>query len=328
MKKIRWGLLSTAHINRRVIPAIRASKRGELFAVASRTLEQARIYASEWQIPRYFGGYEEMLSSGEIDAVYISLPNHLHAEWTIRALHAGVHVLCEKPFCLSENEALQMMDASQSTGKVLAEAFMYRHHPQTLLVKDWVQTGKLGEVSLVQGHFSFFMQNGAENIRLVPEKGGGALWDIGVYPLSFAQYIYDRTPKSVFAIQQTGETGVDETFTGQMDYGKGQTAQISCSFKVPFLTYMLIHGTLGRIEITRPFSNINDGKILFTPVDGLPQKIRVPRLDPYLGEVENMHAAIRDHQPCRVTLEESRDHVRTALALYAAARSGQVISME
>ena len=134
MNKIRWGLLSTANINRRLIPAIRASERGELVAVASRSLESARKYAHEWDIPKAFGGYQEMLESGEVDAVYISLPNHLHAEWSIRSMQAGVNVLCEKPFAITLDEVDQMIAASQASGRVLSEAFMYRHHPQTKYV--------------------------------------------------------------------------------------------------------------------------------------------------------------------------------------------------
>ncbi len=147
--KVRWGLLSTAHINRRLIPAIRASKRGELVAVASRSLSKAEDYAANWNIPVAFGSYQDMLDSGQIDVVYISLPNHLHAEWSIRALQAGVHVLCEKPFAITLEQVDQMIETSRQTEKVLAEAFMYRHHPQTKIVGEWVRSGRLGEIRLV-----------------------------------------------------------------------------------------------------------------------------------------------------------------------------------
>ena len=144
MNKIRWGLLSTAHINRRLIPAIRASERGELVAVASRSQDQADAYAAEWDIPQAFASYEAILASDAIDAVYISLPNHLHAEWTVKALHNGKHVLCEKPFALSLEGVDSMIAATEETGNVLAEAFMYRHHPQMKAVGEWVQAGRLG----------------------------------------------------------------------------------------------------------------------------------------------------------------------------------------
>jgi predicted dehydrogenase len=155
MNKVRWGLLSTAHINRRLIPAIRASQRGDLVAVASRTPESAETYAQEWEIPTAFGSYEEMLASDTIDAVYIGLPNHLHAEWTIRALYNGLHVLCEKPFTLSLKEMDDVILTARETGKVVAEAFMYRHHPQMKIVDDWIREGRLGEINTVHGIFDF-----------------------------------------------------------------------------------------------------------------------------------------------------------------------------
>jgi D-xylose 1-dehydrogenase (NADP+, D-xylono-1,5-lactone-forming) len=329
MQHIRWGLLSTARINRRLIPAIRASKHGQLAAVASRDAAKAGQYAAEWNIPRTFGSYEDLLASSEIDVVYISLPNHLHAEWTVKALRAGKHVLCEKPFALSVDEVDSMIRASRESGRVLAEAFMYRHHPQMKLVGDYIRSGKLGQISLARGIFSFFMQNPAGNVRMVPEYGGGALWDIGIYPLSFAQFVYGEVPHSVTASQQIGSTGVDETFAGQLHYASGASAQISCSFRIPFHTSVEVHGNQGSLEITRPFTEPNQRgrEIRFTPVEGAAQKLSVKKLDPYLGEVEDMHAAIIDGTPPLISLQESRDHVRTANALYQAARTGQPVSL-
>ncbi len=330
MVKVRWGLLSTARINRRLIPPIRASKRSTLVAVASRELEKAQSYAAEWKIPRAFGSYEEMLLSDEIDAVYISLPNHLHAEWTVRALQAGKHVLCEKPFATSVEEVDRMAAASCDSGCVLQEAFMYRHHPQTKLAEAWVRDGRLGDISLVRGIFSFYMNNREGNVRLNPAYGGGALWDIGVYPMSFAQMVYGRAPVRVTAEQWVGETGVDESLTGQMVYGSGQTAQIACSFRIPFNTSIEIHGTRGRLTIDWPFTRIDEkGRTLvYTPSEGDPQKIRSARIDPYLAQVENMNAAILDKQPTLISLRESRDHIRTALALYQAAKTGQMVTLD
>lgn len=324
MNTVRWGILSTARINRRLIPMIRQSKRGRLVAVASRDVQKAKTYASEWDIPIAFGSYEEILAADDIDVVYISLPNHLHCEWAVRAMLAGKHVLCEKPFALTVDEVEKMTQASQATSRVLAEAFMYRHHPQTKMVGKLIKEGMVGEVTLVQGTFSFFMDNRETNVRMVPGYGGGALWDIGIYPLSFAQFVYGRAPSTVSANQWIGPSGVDESFAGQMDYGNGQTAQIACSFRNPFTTSIVIHGTKGRFEINRPFLGMNerDRQLLFTPVNGNSQKISVPRLDPYLGEVEDMHAAILDGQPNLIGLGESLYHIKTACALYASAQSG------
>lgn len=326
MNTVRWGLLSTANINRRLIPAIRASQRGELVAVASRTKERAAAYADEWDIPQAYGSYEELLTSRSIDALYIGLPNHLHAEWTVNALRSGLHVLCEKPFVLSLQEMDAVADAATETGLVVAEAFMYRHHPQTKLAGTWVQEGRLGEISLVRGAFSFTIRY-RDNVRLIPEYGGGSLWDIGVYPLSFAQFIYGGAPQSVMAMQDIGASGVDETFVGQLYYAGGKIAQISSSFRIPFYTSVEIMGTEGRLHLTKPFVGVEEGTVTFYPSEGEPLVIDVPDEALYLGEVEDMHAAILDGAAPYLSLQETRDHIRTTLALYAAARSGQPVRL-
>jgi len=328
MSKIRWGLLSTANINRRVIPAIRESERGELVAVASRSQAPAQAYADEWDIAQAFGSYEAMLASDAVDAVYIGLPNHLHAEWSIKAMRHGKHVLCEKPFALSLAEVDEMTAVSHQTNRVLTEAFMYRHHPQTKLVGEMVRNGRLGRVTVFRGVFNFAF-NTRDNIRLVPEMGGGCLWDVGVYPLSFAQYVMGGPPQQVFGTQWLGESGVDEVFSGQMVYANGAMAQISSSFCTPFHTQVEIIGTEGRLVLNRPFTGHNDGdrKLMFYPKAGEPEEIAVPEVELYLGEVEDLHTAVLDGQPQYLTLEETRNHVKTVLALYESARSGQVVSL-
>lgn len=328
MNKVRWGLLSTAHINRLVIPAMRASTRGELVAVASRSLEKARQYAEKWNIPHAFGSYQEMLDSGKVDAVYISLPNHLHAEWSIRALQAGVHVLCEKPFALSLEEVDAMIAASRASGRVLAEAFMYRYHPQTKIVGEWVRSGRLGEIILTRGIFTFKITQ-RDDVRLIPEYGGGCLWDVGVYPLSYAQYVFGGPPQAVFGRQWVGDSGVDEDFTGLLWYPGAGMAQIASSFRSPLHTHFEIIGTEGRLILNRPFIGMQDGRRLeFYPAEGEPQEIPVPEQELYLGEVEDMHAAILDGATPYLSLEETRNHVRTALALYQSAKQGQAIDLE
>jgi D-xylose 1-dehydrogenase (NADP+, D-xylono-1,5-lactone-forming) len=327
MNKIRWGLLSTANINRKLIPPIRASARGELVAVASRDLNKARAYAGEWGIPQAFGSYQAMLDSGQVDAVYISLPNHLHAEWSIRAMQAGVHVLCEKPFAITLDEVDRMIDASRQTGRVLTEAFMYRHHPQTKIAGDWIRSGRLGEVTVVRGVFNFAIEN-REDVRLIPEFGGGSLWDVGVYPMSFAQYAFGGPPEEVSGMQWLGDTGVDETFVGQMRYPGGGLAQIACSFRTPFHIHVEVIGTLGRLNLTRPFTGLEDGRSLaFHPAQGEAQEIPVPEIELYIGEVEDMHAAILDGAAPYLTLQETRDHVRTVLALYQSAQLNQPVQL-
>jgi D-xylose 1-dehydrogenase (NADP+, D-xylono-1,5-lactone-forming) len=329
MNIVRWGLLSTANINRRVIPAIRAEKRAQLAAVASRDLSKGQAYAKDWEIPRVFGSYEEMLHSDEVDAVYISLPNHLHCEWTVKALEAGKHVLVEKPFAITVDEADRMIAASQKSGRVLQEAFMYRHHPQTKLVGEWIRQGRLGDILLVRAAFSFFMSNREGNVRLAPEKGGGALWDVGIYPISFAQYVYSQLPDSASGQQWVGSTGVDESFAGLLSYSGGRAAQLYGGFSIPFYVQADIHGSKGRLSLTRPFSGMDepDRRLVFTPVDGEPQELQVENPELYLGEVTNMDNAILDGAPTLVKHEESRNHVRVAVALYEAAKTHQTVKV-
>ncbi|MEA3349642.1 MAG: Gfo/Idh/MocA family oxidoreductase [Chloroflexota bacterium] len=342
MSKIRWGLLSTANINKCLIPAIRASRRGELVAVASRNKEKAETYARKWEIAQAFGDYQEMLDSGAVDAVYVSLPNHLHAEWSIRAMQAGVHVLCEKPFAITLMEVDAMIAASRESGCKLAEAFMYRHHPQTKIAGEFVKSGKLGEITLVRGAFDFCMhadqrQPDNLNVRLVPKYGGGCLWDVGVYPLSFTQFIMGTPPERVLGTQWLGDSGVDEVFGGQMCYPQQPLsseehdcaiAQISASFRTPFHTFIEIVGTEGRLHLTRPFANMGkEREMVFYPQKVKAQKVRVPKKKLYLGEVEDMHAAILDDAPNYISLEESRNHIRTVLALYESARKGEPVRL-
>lgn len=328
MKPVRWGLLSTAHINNRLIPAIRASPRGELEAVASRDAEKARAYATQWEIPQAFGSYEAMIASDAIDAVYISLPNHLHAEWSIRALQAGKHVLCEKPLALTVAEVDAMTAASRDSGRVLAEAFMYRHHPQMKAAGDWIRAGRMGEPHLVRGVFNFKIRARAGDVRLVPEYGGGSLWDVGCYPVSFAQYIYGMAPKRVFGIQWMGDTGVDEVFTGLLHYSGDRMAEAACSVRMASYTLAEVIGTEGRLAMVAPFIWTDQApKAIFYPSEGKPQQLPFREEMLYLGEVEDLQAAILDGAPPYISMEESRNHIRTLAALYESARSGQAVDL-
>ena len=190
---LNWGLLSTAKINRALIKPLRASKRTRLLGVASRSQSSAEAYASEWKIPRAYGSYEAMLADPEIDVVYNSLPNHLHAEWTVKALQAGKHVLCEKPLALTVAEVDRIIAASNETGKIATEAFMYRHHAQTLKIKEIVDSNLIGQVQLIKGAFTFTLTREGD-YRLIKEYGGGSLWDVGCYPISFARMVVGEEP--------------------------------------------------------------------------------------------------------------------------------------
>src|SRR3954469_4685004 len=229
MQRVRWGLLSTARINRLIIPAIRASARSEVTTVASRDQAKASAYAHEWQIPRALGPYDALLNDRDIDVIYISLPNSLHVEWTIRALEAGKHVLCEKPLALSVEEVDRITDACRRSGRAAAEAFMYRHHPLTHMVQQVVGSGRLGAVKSYRGAFTFALTREGD-VRLDPAMGGGSLWDVGCYPLSYANLLAGTEPAEVFAWQRASDRGVDMELSAMMRYADGSIAQFDCGF--------------------------------------------------------------------------------------------------
>ena len=324
-KVLNWGLLSTARINRALITPLRASKRNQLSAVASRTQESAGKYAREWKIPRAHGSYEALLADPEIDVVYISLPNHLHAEWSIKAVEAGKHVLCEKPLALSPQEVDAIKDAARKHGPVVMEAFMYRHHPQTLKVQELVKEGSLGSLKLIRGSFSFLLAREGD-VRLDPAMGGGSIWDIGCYPISYARSLIGEEPLEVFGWQVTGPTGVDETFVGQMRFDHDILAQFDSSFVIPFHAFMEIVGSEGTLNIPAPFKPETDEKIYLTRGDKT-ETIRIKGQELYIGEVENMADAILLNRDPRIALDDSRANVGAISALLESARTGRAVGV-
>jgi predicted dehydrogenase len=340
-KKVRWGLLSTARINERLIPAIKDSQRSELLAVASRSQTKADEYARKWGIPRAYGTYEAMLEDPTIDAVYISLPNGLHEQWCIRCANAGKHVLCEKPLAITVDEVDRMAAAARDNGIVLQEAAMYRYHPQTRKVQELVDQGAVGDVRVIQAMFSFTLKNKGD-IRLDPAIGGGSLWDIGSYPVSFARLIMKANPVAVAAWQIPSDKGVDLTFMGQMRFSNQVVAQFSCSFQtVPHWT-MDIVGATGRINLDIPWAQrpgeashvrvyreIVSGAATFGDSrEELAETYAFEGRSAYHEEVDAMAAAILDGQPPTIGLDDSRGNVATIVALYRAARDGQVVKVE
>jgi len=324
-KVLHWGLLSTARINRALITPLRASKRNQLLAVASRTQESAEKYAHEWKIPRAHGSYEALLADPEIDVVYISLPNHLHAPWTIKAVEAGKHVLCEKPLALSVEEVDAVQSAARRHERVVMEAFMYRHHPQTLKVQEVVKSGTLGPLKLIRGSFSFALSREGD-VRLDPAMGGGSIWDIGCYPISYARTVVGAAPLDVFGWQVIGPTGIDDTFVGQMRFDHDLLVQFDSSFVIPFHAFMEIVGSEGTLNIPRPFKPETDEKIYLTRGEKT-ETIKVKGQELYIGEVENMADAILLGQEPRISLNDSRVNVAVICALLESARTGKVVKL-
>jgi len=310
---IQWGLLSTAHINRRIIPAIRSSSRGSLLGVASRNIEKAKEYAAQWEIPKAYGSYEEMVDDKDIDVIYISLPNHLHTEWIIKSLEAGKHVLCEKPMCLSLDELVAVEKTVAKTGLTVMEGFMHLHHPQTQLWKAMIDRGDLGEIHSMRSCFTFNFDRGADNYRWNANDGGGALWDVGVYPISLFQFLYGTSSlkgNASFYI----EKGIDLSTSALLDYDEGRTGQFFVSFRSSYSTDTIIHGSEGQLFISHPFSNVDACKAYIRRADDIID-LDVPREYLYSGEVENMHDVILEGKTPRVSLEVSRNVLRTVLSL-------------
>lgn len=318
---LNWGLLSTARINRALIKPLRASKRTRLLGVASRSLSSAEAYAREWQVPRAYGSYEAMLADPEVDVVYNSLPNHLHAEWTVMALQAGKHVLCEKPLALTLAEADAISAAMQATGRIATEAFMYRHHPQTFKIKQLVEGGAIGQVQLIKGAFTFTLTREG-NYRFVKEYGGGSLWDVGCYPISFARAIVGGEPAEVFGSQVTGPGGSDDSFFGQLQFANGVHAQFDCGFKSPFRSFIELVGSEGIINVPAPFKPGLKNEIHLLRADRQ-ETLKIKGQELYLGEVEDLCAAILEGKPPLIPPGDSRGNIATILALLESAKSGK-----
>lgn len=327
---LRWGLLSTANINKALIGPIQASPRSELVAVASRDGERAKAYAAERGIPKAYGSYEALLADREIDAIYLSLPNGLHAEWAVKALQAGKHVLCEKPLVVSMEQFEQVEAAARASGAVIFEAFMYLHHPQTRRALELVRSGRLGKLQLINSWFNFYLPpERSTNVRLKADLTGGAGWDVGVYPNSLAiTMVGEGAPVEVWAQQRIGESGVDVTFVVQLRFEGGAVAQISSGFRTPFREVAYLVGDQGILYIPEPWKPGLSGResvMTLTDLDHRSETLTTPAVDPYLCEVQAMEACVLDGAAPVVTLEDSRNFLRSMLAIYQSARTGQVV---
>ena len=323
---LKWGLLSTAAINRAVITPLRMSARNRLVSIASRGQARAEAYAAEWGIPHAVGSYEALLNDPEIDVVYVSLPNSMHAAWTIQAATAGKHVLCEKPLAVSVEEVDAIESAARKAGVVVAEAFMYRHHPQTLKVQQMISGGEIGELRVVRGGFTFNIVNPAD-VRLNPQLGGGSIWDLGCYPISYARAVIGSDPVQVFGWQITGDSGVDEVFVGQMSFASGAYAQFDSGFRAPDRMLMEFVGSTGTITLTNAFKPGIESEIIFCPEGGNPEPILIAGQELYLGEIEDMADAVLLGKAPRISLSDSRGNVATIVGLLQSARQGKPVAL-
>jgi D-xylose 1-dehydrogenase (NADP+, D-xylono-1,5-lactone-forming) len=315
---LRWGLLGTARINRLLIPAIRASARSSLAAVASRDRQRACAYAAEWKIPGATS-YEALVADSSLDIIYIPLPNSLHAPWTIRAVEAGRHVLCEKPLAIDVHDVDAIAAAAARHRRIVTEGFMYRHTAQTARLLDLLRGGSVGEVRTIESAFTF-LQTRTPDVRLDRALGGGCLWDIGCYPVSLAQLIARADPVDVSGSASIGATGVDERFTGRIVYANGIVCGFDCGFRAEYHTFLRVGGSEGTLTVERPFRP-EPVERLRLEREGRVEEIAVHGNPVFADEVADMEDAALGLRPPRVTLGESRRNVATIVRLHEAARA-------
>ena len=325
---MRWGVLGAAKIAlTKVIPGLRRSELCDVVAIASRSPEKAQSAASSLGIPRAHPSYEALLADPEVEVVYNPLPNHLHVPWSIRALEAGKHVLCEKPIALDAREARTLLAARDRTGLLVQEAFMVRTHPQWLAVREAVRSGRVGEVRAIQGFFSYTNRDPA-NVRNRPDWGGGGLLDIGCYPITLSRFLWGEEPTRVVAIlEKDPEFQVDRLASALLDVPAGQSS-FTCSTQLVAWQRMMVFGTRGRIDVEIPFNAppdrpcrvvVDDGSDLF---GGGTETLTFDTCDQYAEQGDAFSRAVLSGGPAPVPLEDAVANMSVLDALARSAKTG------
>jgi len=320
---VKWGFLSTANINDKLLPGAEASPDVDLVAVASRDAGRARAYARERGIERSYGSYDELLADPDVEAVYISLPNSMHVEWSIRALEAGKHVLCEKPLSRHLNDVEQAFDAADKNGRILMEAFMYRHNPQTKRLVELVEGGAIGRLRIVRAAFSFPLTDGT-NVRLNAELEGGALMDVGCYCVSGSRLLAGE-PEVVYGQQVAASSGVDELFAGTLRFPGGVLAEIHCGLVLPERDELEAIGEEGSIFLDDPWHSRSP--VLELRRDEGTERIELVPEDSYRLQLENMSAAVRGRAQPLAGRADALGQARAIEALYRSADEGGPVSL-
>jgi predicted dehydrogenase len=317
VEPVRWGILSTARINAMLVPPLHESPLSEVVAAASRSQERADVYARDWSIPRAHGSYEALLDDPDVEAVYISLPNGPHVEWSIRCLDAGKHVLCEKPLTRHPEDVTRAFDAADRAGRLLMEAFMWRHHPQTQRLLELIRGGAIGELRLVRAWFSFTI--GDVNVRLEPELDGGALMDVGCYCVSGARLLAGE-PELAIARQVLGPSDVDMRLVGVLEFPGGALAELDCAFDLPPRQGLEAVGSEGTLGVPWPWG-ANEPMIELRRGHDV-QRFEIEPADRYRRQVDNFSRAIRGIEPPLLGGEDALGQARAIEALYRSAESG------
>ena len=321
MKKLNWGILSTAKIGiEKVIPAMQQGKLSEIVAIASRTHESAREAAKNLKIPKAFGSYQDLLDDTSIDAVYIPLPNHMHVPWTIKALAANKHVLCEKPIALTATEAKELLKETEKFPHLkVMEAFMYRHHPQWIRALELINGGGIGMVKTVHSFFSYYNDD-PENIRNMVDMGGGGLMDIGCYCISLARLIFDEEPQRVFGkIEYDPGFETDRICSGILDFVQG-TSTFTCSTQLVPYQRVNVFGTKGRIEIEIPFNAPPDKpcKMLFQNNEII-EEIEIKICDQYTIQGDLFSLSVLKNEKVPTPIEDAVENMKVLEAVIQSA---------
>jgi D-xylose 1-dehydrogenase (NADP+, D-xylono-1,5-lactone-forming) len=319
---VKWGIVSTADINRKVIPGAHASPKVDLIAVASRDQAHADVYAKRWEIERAYGSYEALLADPEIEAVYISLPNTMHCDWSVKALEAGKHVLCEKPLSRHTDEVEAAFDAAARTSLSLSEAFMYRHNPQTRRAKELVDGGAIGELRLVRSAFSYSLYDKG-NIRLRTDVEGGALMDVGCYTVSGSR-LFAGEPEKVHGEAWFGPSGTDWVFGGTLRFPGDVLALFDCGTAMPERDELEAIGSEGSLFLDDPWHcNV---PVIELRRDGRVERIELEPVDSYRLELENVSDAIRGEGELLLGRDDAVGQARVLEALHQSATSGTPVS--
>jgi len=321
---VKWGIISTADINRKVIPGAHASPKVDLVGVASRDQQRAEEYAKEWDIPRAYGSYEALLADPEIEAVYISLPNTMHCEWSIKSVEAGKHVLCEKPMSRHTNEVEEAFDAADKAGRLLSEAFMYRHNPQTKHLKQLVDEGAIGELRVVRSVFSYSLYD-EENIRLRTDVEGGALMDVGCYNVSGSRLVGGE-PEHVFGEAWYGPSGTDWVFSGTLRFPQNVIGLFHCGTALPEQDELEVIGSEGSLFLDDPW-HCASPLLELRRADGSVERIEIAKEDSYRLELENLSDAIRGEGELLLGRADAVGQARTLEALHESATKGAPVTI-
>jgi predicted dehydrogenase len=327
-RKIRWGTLGCANIAiEQVLPAIRQGKHSEVYAIASRDPNKAKAVAEKLGIPVAYGSYEELLGDPDVEAVYIPLPNHLHVEWTIKAIVAGKHVLCEKPFAMTRQEALEAMNVAQKAQVKVGEAFMIRNHPQWIRIVEILQRGDIGEIGAIQGSFTYFNDDAA-NVRNIKDIGGGGLYDIGCYPIMAARMVLGVEPVRVCATASFDPNFKTDRVTSVLLEFPGCTLSFMCATQLARYQSMQFHGTKGVLEVALPFNPSPDRDTEFILYDGSGIKadgIRtvIEGVDQYTLQADAFSRSIIQDTPVSVPLENALSMASVYETVFRSIKSGR-----